>query len=385
MVEPVKFSSFLQFPLKCLLVTGLNPLRSESETSAKVQLVEIYHFSVIILMMSPLLAARASVIKNPKDYEIITANLLGVIVAVISVSKLLAISRKRKMFNDLAKTLECLFPSDLDDQDVREQYKQYDKIGRVYAWVGIVGPILCLIVIIVKMILSGNWMQKFPIPYTFPFDEYNPKYYGIVFFWFVFLSVNTLYSILAVDLILYSFITLVSIQYKLLCRRLEHLKLLANKNIENELTKIVELHNALIEITENLETIFSFSIFVNFIGSSFSICVIGFQLNDGTNLANLLTFGGLLCGNLMQTLLLCFYGSKLIDASEKLADAAFYTKWDESVKHFTMLIIMRAQKPAVITASRFSVISLSVFGSVSCVAFQASFFSFSKYMDSPKG
>lgn len=272
------------------------------------------------------------------------------------------------------KMCKQIFPQDKTLQEalgVKRQLTQFRYLEKIYARIGVSGPLLFFIVMFAKMIWTRDLVQKLPLNLTFPFNEYDPRVYGAVFVWWIFISFITLLPILATDLILYAIITIVVMKYDELG---SNLKRLIDSNLSHkEFVALVELHIDLHKIGNSLEEIFSPSIFANFFGSSVSICLIGYQIFNGANFGNSLTYTALLCGNVVQTFLLCFYGSKLTEASEKFSTIAFYSGWEtgnkKEINYTIQMMLMRSQKPSLLTAMKFSKISLQVFGSVSLLIF----------------
>lgn len=67
--------------------------------------------------------------------------------------------------------------------------------------------------------------------------------------------------------------------------------------------------------------------------------------------------------------MICYYGNKLTVASKKVAQAAYDSGWNcrtiEGGDKNLLLIIQRSQKPIVLTAYKFAVVSLEVYFTVS--------------------
>jgi len=118
-----------------------------------------------------------------------------------------------------------------------------------------------------------------------------------------------------------------------------------------------------------LEEIFSFSIMINFLGSSIFFCLVAFELTVGVSPEMFVKYMGLLVTSIIQMWLLCFYGQKLIDASEKVADEAYNSDWYETdnkhIKRAVQLIMIRSRRPTCLTTLKFSKISMEAFSTVS--------------------
>lgn len=229
---------------------------------------------------------------------------------------------------------------------------------------------------VVRFLVTQDWYEKLPFNGWYPFDEYDPKYYNFVFVWHLFSIIITIASLLGPDLILYAFITLISLQFDILCDRLEKLKDFPSEEVYEQLSELVKLHETLIRLSTSLQRIYSISILFNFTGSSILICLVGYQVSMGIELENLVKFMILLTASLVQVLMLCYFGNKLSEASKKVADAAFCSGWHETenrkLRNAMLLLIQRSQKPNVMTAYKFSVVSLEAFTTVGLRVFQKS-------------
>lgn len=298
----------------------------------------------------------------------------GLTIATLSLTKSISFMTKFKIVKETMEMCERIFPRDKTVQEalgVKRQLTQFRYLEKIYARIGVSGPLLFFIVMFIKMIVTGDLVQKLPLNLTFPFNEYDPRVYGAVFVWWIFISVITLLPILATDCILYAVITIVVMKYDELGYKLK--SLMYSNLSHKEIIALVELHTDLHKIANNLEEIFSPSIFANFFGSSVSICFIGYQIFNVANIGNSFTYAALLCGNIVQTFLLCYYASKLTDASENFSTIAFASGWErenkKEVNYVIQMMLIRSQKPSILTALKFSNISLQVFGSVSLSIF----------------
>lgn len=125
---------------------------------------------------------------------------------------------------------------------------------------------------LVKGAFLYDTVQPFPYPMLFP---YNANYGISYFLTYVYTSfsgfvvVSTLFS---EDSLFCFFLTYACGRFELLHREIQELK--HNK----DLSRIVVLHTKIIEFCYKLEKFFSPILLVNFLISSFLICLVGFQL-----------------------------------------------------------------------------------------------------------
>lgn len=372
MEDLISLSDFVQFPVKCLKVFGLIAYDAENVETWKRKLLKIYHYVVIANLLLGLCWMSIFAHKNYRNLLLMTETLPPSGYALLAIIKSISIFSRRNEFKDLMETLSDVFPKTRHEQNfhqVRMTYKRYKNMERIFSAMVGSAAINFVVVPVLKFIITREWYGKLPFNGWYPFDEYDPKFYNFVFLWHFFNIVITIASLLGPDLFLYAFITLISMQFEILCYRFKDLKNIPSSEVYEKFVELVKVHETLIRLSTNLQRIYSVSILFNFTGSSILICLIGYQASKGINLVNLVKFLIFLTASLLQVFMLCNHGNKLSEASNKVADAAFSSGWNEkenrSLRNALLLVVQRAQKPNVITAHKFSVVSLEAFTSVS--------------------
>lgn len=148
-------------------------------------------------------------------------------------------------------------------------------------------------------------------------------------------------------------------------------------------------------ISDRLEEKFNVSILVNFIASVLIVCMCGFQITAANSLLDLVIYSLFLPSSVYQIFFLSYLGNKMIDTvsvnaemsihyankkscflflfsqnqSTDVANGAYQGKWynaSNQYQKYILLMIARAQRPQVLTALKFSVVSLQSFNKVLC-------------------
>jgi odorant receptor len=284
-------------------------------------------------------------------------------------------------FKDLMETSSGFFPKTKEEQNifkVGKYFRGYKRMERAFSILACSTGVVFIAVPIVRFVMSGVWIDELPFHNWFPFDELDVRYYNFVLLWEFINSVHSIASILGPDLIFYAFITLISMQLDILSCELENARNLPDKEVFKKLKKLVKDHERLIRLPKNLEKIYSVSILFNFIASSILICLGGYQVSIGITFEIQAKFASLLVISLMQVFILCYYGNKLTTAGENVAKAAYESGWhefqDRQARKAIILIMRRSQKPCAITASKFAIVSLASFTSVSFIVILLKFF-----------
>lgn len=244
-------------------------------------------------------------------------------------------------------------------RDNVQHYAKMFKRYTIYAiFVSILSPILIYLTPITEAIFTG----KLTVPFVSPFYEKTLSIYAypIALLWsiwsFCVLSLITMTS----DLILYGFITIISIEFEMLRRNFENLK--GQLTVEARLRLLIDRHIQLSNYVTKLENIFSFSLFTSFITSSFVICFCAFQASIVTEVTESFEMAFFCVISLQLILIQCYFGHLLKTASERLTSGIYDCGWEEmrdfAVTKGFVLIMKRAQKPTVITMMKFADITL---------------------------
>lgn len=367
MVQVVKFSDFIEFPLKCLKFIGINLIQDQNDKTFKRKFMKFYFKFFIGSLIAMETQSIITIILDFWNIKTIAQMIPQSMFAIFALVKLFTVLTQKKKIQELFVISERCFPKTAERQktlQVSEKFKTFKKIEKLVFWPGMICCFAPCTVFIVNAIITRSWVLKFPVKLWYPFNEYDPKFHTFVRIWISWFYPNIMFALAGPDLILYNMISIISIQSDDLCEKLRDSKRFLSINKLNEL---LESHMNLISAAERLENIFSILVFVQFSGSSLMLCSIVFQISYDSA-ENLTTYMLILSAYLVQILMMCFNGSKLIEASEKIADAVYDSGWneinDKKVKHALLLMIIRSQKPCVITAAKFVTISLRVYSSV---------------------
>lgn len=312
-----------------------------------------------------------TMIREFRNFDIVAKLIPQVIAILLCFYKVFSVLSNEKLVQNTTEILKINFPSSFADQKKLKIKKSLTKFKKIYWTISFPGIATCasfILALIKNMVVNQSWVQKLPLDIWFPFDAYDPKFYTFVIIWINWFYPAMFFAIVGSDLTIYMFITLISIQSDEICNKLKKLNKFSTNEQQKEVKIILKSHNDLIKCSENLERIFSPSLVTNFIGSSMMLCLVTFQITNG-NFEDAVKYTMLLSSNLAQILVLCFHGSKLIESSEKITEAVYDSEWneinDKKVKHMALLMMIRSQKPCVLTAAKFATISLKVFSSVS--------------------
>ncbi|KAI7815073.1 Odorant receptor Or9a [Rhyzopertha dominica] len=130
----------------------------------------------------------------------------------------------------------------------------------------------------------------------------------------------------------------------------------------------VQLHTSICEYVLRLDDVFSLTFLSQFLASIVAICNAGFELVHADLLSLEFPMIALffLC-IVMQLAMYCWFGNEVILKSDEITRACYESNWEEfdaSSKRTLLIIMERAKRPIVLTAAKFSTLSLTSFASV---------------------
>jgi len=168
---------------------------------------------------------------------------------------------------------------------------------------------------------------------------------------------NSALNVISADFYLFANILVLSIEFNIIG---EDIKNAINEGRVTSLRKILIRHKELIEICDDIKSLFTFTFF--YIQGAIAISACGFQMLTATSSIDLLFSISYTAFFFNQVFFYCFYGEKLITASQdvgqKILDSNLHELKDIGVKKSILFIIIRSQKPCML--SGFGSVSLSI-------------------------
>lgn len=285
------------------------------------------------------------------------------------VVKCLTVYCNKSKIADVLNMLEIVFPRDKLVQKkyhTKGYHKNYKLFARIYTILFMLPCLSVMAIPLIKLATSGE--KTFPLNMWFPLDSERSDVYAIVFIWSIWACANSVLILIAIDSLMFVLITLVSMGFDMLRIDFTELANTEASKIEQRTGELIQRHNDLIDCSRKIEKIFSPSFLFNFVQSSFVICLTAFQYTTSTEATQFLFSGTYCVAILNQIWLLCYFGQKVIDSSDFVANGAYTSGWEQiesiEVRKAIMLAIQRSQSPTKLTAMNFADISLKSFTSV---------------------
>nr|AXM05152.1 odorant receptor [Campoletis chlorideae] len=266
--------------------------------------------------------------------------------------------------------------------------ERYEKVLTRYTWLGILHhltyqslgaiSITCWALGSIFDILKGG-ARRLPVESWYPFDVNVSPYFEITYCQQILGQMILCFHNIALDTLVTNFINVACCQLQILKlnvqsighdHQIDHDSSIYKQRAHKQLNDCVEHSKAIISFTNEIQDIFGTSILFQCFVNCAIICLTAFHITRMENFApaEILGTGLYLCGMIYQIFIYCWHGNELALHSERIALAAYSGKWwkfDNRYKNTLIILILRAQRPLVLTAGKILILSLETFTSVS--------------------
>lgn len=186
---------------------------------------------------------------------------------------------------NIAERLEVLFPKTSTLQKkyrVKEIFNDMQIKTKIFMILNISGIFIYNITPLASqlkgIVFEGREFQRtLPTQMWYAFDAYQPVVYEILYFTISWTGFTLATIILSTDLLFCAIISLLSMQFRILAQNILEISHEKPKEALKELKQLIEIHQELIDLSLELEKIFSPSFLLNVMSSGFVICLTGFQ------------------------------------------------------------------------------------------------------------
>ncbi|KAG5684082.1 hypothetical protein PVAND_013331 [Polypedilum vanderplanki] len=223
-------------------------------------------------------------------------------------------------------------------------------------------------------IINGaeKWERTFAIDFYILFSIEPWFYYVVFYLWTGFYMVYSLILLFSSEIHFYTMSLLVSIEFENLADEFGRFDY--KYQDKEDFKKLIDQHNELLDIVDELNSLYRVPIFIKFLDSTVLICFSMLQffspdvLIVSTKIAdimNIIKFALYLNGSIMQIFLLCFYGQKITSANEKISENLMNGNWYEAADRKMVkdlhLVLLRSQRPVELQAYVFFGINMETF------------------------
>lgn len=362
----ISFSDFTAIAFKCIEATGFEMLPSK-QPEWKILLKEIYFAVVMVNIFLSLLSLIGFMIEHSNDSEVLLAILPNLTNAPFITFKMCMLLVHKDELVEVLLALKEIFPQSLQDASTVKSYLKALKGFRMFYG----GFMILVYISAVSRAFTLNYGAD---EYVLPVEMLVPIAYensAIIFLayniWIYWISFNVMIASFGMDLLLFGVVSLMSLKFDQLKAEIENF----GSGAEPDMTSVKEIvakHEDLLTLNAKLENVYASSFLYNWVQSSALLCFILRQLATSHDASNIGLFVAYLVTSFIQIGLVCFLGQKLIESSAALADAAYNCDWlkfkDTKARNSILMIMLKSQKPAALTAKRFRIVSLESLTSV---------------------
>lgn len=132
-----------------------------------------------------------------------------------------------------------------------------------------------LVVTIFYVVCDGSYRRDMPYLMWYPFDCQQPIVFEICYAIVIWGAFTCAVGIVSANLMISMIVAFICLQFNILRRRIR--KIVQEESKSELLRRWINDHNELLQIIDEVEEIFSPGILINFLGSVFILCMVGFQ------------------------------------------------------------------------------------------------------------
>jgi hypothetical protein len=376
----MEFGTFFNFPLRILKCIGIELLEDGSGLKTKKQKIKsiakkcAFWFLVTADIMFVTLAGLSGY-KDFKNKNISSDNLTTCVFLSCSVCRIVVIWFKRSAIAKVMGEMTTEFHNVKDDVEAnkmtKQAFKNFDRYQKAFIYFSMFAELSLALSPLIQRLTAGFWDMKLPHPLWLPYDvSSNVFNYAVTFITIEIYATIQSFESLSNELIPNSIITVLSLEFEILAKDLEKVD---DKTEFKDIKKLVERHENLLDISEQVKNIFSISNMITFIGSSILLCLPAFLALSSHESFLILKFSSCFIFLALQTGAVCFYGDKLRTSSLKVSENITLCDWykvkDKKVLKALQLILLRSQNPVQMTALKFVNISIETFTRILSTAY----------------
>lgn len=240
---------------------------------------------------------------------------------VISLEQILSVYRKRDRYIVFLVALRDLFEKHSKEDLRRNNYENYQRRGRnerVSYAISYIALIMTFNFIsvgrsIVTYFQDGHWFLELPYAVWYPFNTREDGVFMLVYLQQLWWGFTCIMGVLAINLLLATVTDHICFEFYVLGGKFKALNL-KDVQCRSLIRDLVGHHNILIGLTQELASLISFSLLMNFMLITVVMCTVGFQIIATDSLSESLKFLLFLLVCLLQTLSLSYFGNRIMDA-----------------------------------------------------------------------
>ncbi|XP_033341245.1 odorant receptor 10 isoform X1 [Megalopta genalis] len=332
-------------------------------------------FSVFVVIPSVLLLLKQN------DLKTIIDDGSYCIAALSLVPKFLIIHGKRSVILNVLNMMAIDWEKSKTDEEKNIMF-YYANIARVGSILGFTFGFIAIFLITIlpkfgiQVRHTEDGLDMFPYPCYYVFDVSRSPYYEIIYTIQIFMMALILLSYIGIHMFFGTLFLHICGQAKNLRARIENEKKF--EDFRRTMTSIVSDHLRVIRMVKMIESTFSqilvtMIIIFGVITCAYLTSIISmFAESDTISLTRLSYLVFSICTNLVQMLFYFLTGQELANQSEGIYDATYECGWlnlKSNEAKSLILVMVRSQKPLIVTAGKLFPVTFLTFGGVMKLSF----------------
>ncbi|XP_073845431.1 odorant receptor 85c-like [Musca autumnalis] len=289
------------------------------------------------------------------------ANVIYMNYIIVGLGKLLTMYYRRQTLVQVLKTLEEIYPENHTEEkyNLKNYFKYYSRLETViWTFYRIVGPLyttLPLLLSLMNILSIGKFTLLLPLSLWKMGNPMDNQWWLKYIFYYVIGACSCILSGLTItgcDLCLYNLITQLCMHYDLLSQRILELDPAKDEQkASKELNVLIRQHLMITDLANETNNLFGLSIIFSVMSSSFTLCLVAYQMLDDVSMLTIVKSFILLLYESKQVIITCYIGQKLKEYSSLVNESLYAHRWyDGSTKYRRCVLIMLActSKPFVL-------------------------------------
>ncbi|KAH0954798.1 OrQ1 [Eciton burchellii] len=316
-------------------------------------------------------------IKHLGQLKDVIGNLTDNIFLSMILGKILICRRNCKIMAKFLQAIEQDFSiNTYDSVQEKTAYLRYNELAISFSKISVIATGFTAVFYYLRMyianwrqFISGNYSYELPYPVHPFFEIKDTIIYTCVCLYLTFMVPLIICGYAGADAFLLSMILHVCGQFAALTCKIGNL-LKHREDYHRNISSIILRHRHLIILAEILENNFNYIFFQQILGTVFVLCLTSFNMiansefGDNTNFLVFLFYTSCVFITIFGY---CYIGDCLITESSGLRDAFYNTEWYNNPTPYIKLLsicMIRAEKPLMLTAGKFCVLSLNTFTNI---------------------
>ncbi|XP_061386198.1 putative odorant receptor 85d [Musca vetustissima] len=255
-----------------------------------------------------------------EDEDFLT-NIIYINYNFVALGKLLSMYYRRQALPRVLKTLDEIYPENREEEkyNLKKYFRYYSRIEKfIWSFYRVVGPVYVTLPLVQSLRCiwtMGQFTLFLPLSLWKMGDPMDNQWWLLYIVYYMigaFSAISSGMTITGCDLCLYSLITQLCMHYDLLSRRILELQPAEGEDlVTKKLHILIRQHRQITDLANEINRIFALSIIFSVMSSSFTLCLVAYQMLDDVSMFTIVKAFILLLYESKQVIITCYVGQKL--------------------------------------------------------------------------